>query len=89
MKIFTYLIEFIAIKILFNFFSIIGYRNSSNLGFLIGKTFGSIFRSKKLITKNIKKANLRNKNDLYTFSIFFRPIDPETVQNRFVLSKQY
>ena len=64
MKIFTYLIEFIAIKILFNFFSIIGYRNSSNLGFLIGKTFGSIFRSKKLITKNIKKANLRNKNDL-------------------------
>jgi len=64
MKIIIYLIEFVLIKILFNFFKIIGYRNSSNLGFLIGKTFGPIFRSKRLIIKNIKKANLKNKNNL-------------------------
>ena len=64
MKIIIYLIEFILIKILFNFFKIIGYRNSSNLGFLIGKTFGPIFRSKKLIIKNIEKANLKNKDNL-------------------------
>ena len=64
MKIVIYLIEFILIKILFNFFKIIGYRNSSNLGFFIGKTFGPIFRSKKLIIKNIKKANLKNKDNL-------------------------
>ena len=63
MKIVIYLIEFILIKILFNFFKIIGYRNSSNLGFLIGKTFGPIFRSKKLIIKNIKKADLKNKDN--------------------------
>ena len=64
MKIMIYLIEFILIKILFNFFKIIGYRNSSNLGFFIGKTFGPIFRSKKLIIKNIEKANLKNKDNL-------------------------
>ena len=64
MKIIIYLIEFILIKILFNFFKIIGYRNSSNLGFLIGITFGPIFRSKKLIIKNIEKANLKNKDNL-------------------------
>ena len=64
MKIIIYLIEFVLIKILFNFFKIIGYRNSSNLGFLIGKTFGPIFRSKKLIIKNIEKANLKNKDNL-------------------------
>ena len=64
MKIIIYLIEFILIKILFNFFKIIGYRNSSNLGFLIGKIFGPIFRSKKLIIKNIEKANLKNKDNL-------------------------
>ena len=68
MKIIIYLIEFVLIKILFNFFKIIGYRNSSNLGFLIGKTFGPIFRSKRLIIKNIKKANLKNKNNLETIA---------------------
>ena len=64
MKIIIYLIEFVLIKILFNFFKIIGYRNSSNLGFFIGKTFGPIFRSKKLIISNIEKANLKNKDNL-------------------------
>ena len=64
MKIIIYLIEFILVKILFNFFKIIGYRNSSNLGFFIGKIFGPIFRSKKLIIENIKKANLKNKDNL-------------------------
>ena len=63
-KIILLLIEFILIKILFNFFKIIGYRNSSNLGFFIGKIFGPIFRSKKLIIENIKKANFKNKDNL-------------------------
>ena len=52
MKKVFYLLEFILIKILFILFKIIGYRASSNLGFFIGKTFGPIFRSKKLIIKN-------------------------------------
>ena len=64
MKIVIYLIEFIIIKILFNLFKIIGYKNSSNLGFLIGKIFGPFFRSKRLIIRNLEKANFKNKNNI-------------------------
>ena len=64
MKKIIYIIEFILIKVLFNFFKIIGYKYSSNLGFLIGKIIGPIFRSKKLIIKNLQKANLQKQNNL-------------------------
>ena len=64
MKKIVYFIEFILIKVLFNFFRIIGYKYSSNLGFLIGKIIGPIFRSKKLIIKNLQKANLQKQNNL-------------------------
>ena len=64
MKNIVYFIEFILIKILFIFFKIIGYKYSSNLGFLIGKIIGPIFRSKKLIIKNLQKANLQKQNNL-------------------------
>ena len=60
MKKITYLLEFILIKILFILFQLIGYRLSSNLGFFIGKTLGPIFRSKKIIIQNLKKANIKN-----------------------------
>ena len=64
MKNTVYFIEFLLIKFLFILFKIIGYKTSSNLGFFIGKTFGSIFRSKKLIIENLKKANLKNQANL-------------------------
>ena len=64
MKKIIYILEFILIKILFIFFKIIGYKYSSNLGFLIGKIIGPIFRSKKLIIKNLQKANLQKQNNL-------------------------
>ena len=64
MKKIVYFIEFILIKVLFIFFKIIGYKYSSNLGFLIGKIIGPIFRSKKLIIKNLQKANIQKQNDL-------------------------
>ncbi|MDC1155953.1 lipid A biosynthesis acyltransferase [Candidatus Pelagibacter sp.] len=64
MKKIVYLIEFILIKVLFIFFEIIGYKYSSNLGFLIGKIIGPMFRSKKLIIKNLQKANIQKKNNL-------------------------
>ena len=64
MKKIVYFIEFILIKVLFIFFKIIGYKYSSNLGFLIGKIIGPIFRSRKLIIKNLQKANLQKKNNL-------------------------
>jgi KDO2-lipid IV(A) lauroyltransferase len=63
MKKITYLLEFIIIKILFILFQIIGYRSSSNLGFFIGKIIGPIFRSKKMIIQNLKKAKIKHSDD--------------------------
>ena len=42
-----------CIKI-FCIFKIIGLKNASNLGSILGQFFGPFFRSKKLIKKNIK-----------------------------------
>ena len=63
MKKIAYFLEFILIKILFFFFQLIGYRLSSNLGFFIGRTIGPIFRSKKIIIQNIKKANIKHSDN--------------------------
>ncbi len=59
MKKITYFLEFVLIKILFILFQIIGYQYASNLGFFIGKIIGPIFRSKKMIVQNLKKANIK------------------------------
>ena len=59
-----YFIEFILIKILFIIFKLIGYKFSSNLGYLIGMIFGPIFKSKKQIIKNLEKANIQKKQNL-------------------------
>ena len=64
MKKIVYFLEFILIKILFIFFQLIGYRFSSNLGFFIGRTIGPIFRSKKSITQNLDKANIKESKNL-------------------------
>ena len=58
MKKLIYFIEFILVNIFFIFFKLIGYKSSSNLGNLIGKLFGPMFRSKKLIVENLKKSNI-------------------------------
>jgi len=58
MKKLIYFIEFIFVYTFLIFFRLLGYKISSNLGFLIGKNFGSIFRSKKLIVENLKKSNI-------------------------------
>ena len=63
MKKISYFIEFIFVYIFFILFKLLGYRISSNLGFLIGKFFGPIFRSKKLIIENIKKSNIAIKQN--------------------------
>ncbi|MDA9745232.1 lipid A biosynthesis acyltransferase [Candidatus Pelagibacter sp.] len=54
MKHLKYFLEFLIISILFLIFRIVGYRFASNFGNLIGKLLGPIFRSKKIIKKNIK-----------------------------------
>ena len=58
MKRFYHLIQFIFITFLFGVFKLIGFKNSSNFGFFIGRTLGPIFRSKSSIIKNLEKANI-------------------------------
>ena len=54
MKLIRYFIEFLVVISLFIIFKIIGLRNASLLGGIIGKTFGPLFRSKNVILKNIQ-----------------------------------
>jgi len=56
MKIIKYFFEFIIIISLFCIFKIIGLRNASNLGGILGGLVGPLFRSKKIIKQNIKTA---------------------------------
>ena len=53
MKIIKYFFQFFIILILFFLFRILGYKNASNLGSKIGKVFGILIRSDKIILKNI------------------------------------
>ena len=55
MKIIRYLFEYISIVILFGLFKLLGYKISSEVGCLLGKTFGPFFRSKKVIRNNLMK----------------------------------
>ena len=55
MRIIRYFLEYIAIIILFSLFKLLGYRIASELGYFLGKTFGPLFRSKKIITNNLNK----------------------------------
>ena len=55
MRIIRYFFEYIAIIILFSLFKLLGYRIASELGYFLGKTFGPLFRSKKIITNNLNK----------------------------------
>ena len=57
MKIIKYFFQFLIILILFFLFRILGYKNASNLGSKIGKVFGKLIRSDKIILKNISYIN--------------------------------
>ena len=63
MKKLIYFIEFIFVYIFFIFFKLLGYKISSNLGYLIGKFFGPMFRSKRSIIENLKKSNISLKQN--------------------------
>ena len=65
MKKFNHLFQYILIKIFFFIFKLLGFKNSSTLGNIIGKYLGPIFRSKKLIINNLEKAGvLKNQNEI-------------------------
>jgi len=54
MKSIKYFFEFITIISLFSIFKIIGLKNASNLGGILGKFIGPLFRSKRITEQNIK-----------------------------------
>ena len=54
MKIIKYFIEFNCIISLFLIFKLIGLKNASNLGSILGRVFGPLFRSKNIVKKNIE-----------------------------------
>ena len=58
MKIIKYFFEFIFILIIFFVFRIIGYKNASNLGEIIGKKIGPFFRSNTKIQNNLENSNI-------------------------------
>ena len=53
MKNIKYFFQFLFILILFFLFKIMGYKNASNFGSNVGKKFGKIIRSNKIILKNL------------------------------------
>jgi len=65
MKIIKYFFEFISIISLFCIFKIIGLKNASNLGSVLGKIAGPFFRSKNIVKQNIRTGlgNLDKKNE--------------------------
>ena len=65
MKIIKYFFEFISIISLFCIFKIIGLKNASNLGSILGKIVGPFFRSKNITKQNIRTGlgNLDEKNE--------------------------
>jgi len=54
MKIFKYFLQFIIVLSLFITFKIVGLHNASFMGSCLAKIFGPLFRSKKIIEKNLK-----------------------------------
>jgi len=65
MKIIKYFFEFISIISLFCIFKIIGLKNASSLGSILGKIVGPFFRSKNITKQNIRTGlgNLDKKNE--------------------------
>ena len=74
MKIIKYFIQFVLIINLFFIFKIIGYKNASNFGSLIGRVFGKLIKSDKIIHKNLdimnQFLNLHNNKDKFADEIF-------------------
>ena len=56
MKTVKYFFEFLIVVSLFCVFKILGIKNASSVGSILGKFFGPFFRSKALVKKNIKIA---------------------------------
>ncbi len=59
MKNFYHLTQYLLIIFLLIIFRVIGFKASSNFGFVIGKYLGPLFRSRLSIINNLKKAQIK------------------------------
>ena len=83
MKKFNHFLQYFFINIFFFIFKILGFKISSDLGNIISKYLGPIFRSKKLIINNLEKAGIsKNQNKIASM---FLVIMEEYLQNMFIL----
>ena len=57
MKLIKYFFQFLIILILFFLFKILGYKKASYFGSKIGKIFGKMIKSDKIILKNINRIS--------------------------------
>ena len=62
MKIIKYFFEFIFIVCFFFIFKIIGYKNATAIGEIIGRKIGPFFRNNSKIQKNLETSNIGNSN---------------------------
>ena len=63
MKIIKYFFQFIFIYFLLIIFKIIGYRSASNLGAIIGRKIGPLFRSNTKIQSNLENSNIGSSHE--------------------------
>ena len=68
MKKIIYFLQFLIFYFFFIIFKIIGYKNASNLGFIIGKYLGAFFKSKKKIKETINQIEEIKKSNNTNFS---------------------
>ena len=61
----VYFFEYLVVSTLFAIFNLIGYKKSSNFGFIIGKILGPIFRPISLILKNLDNTKIPFEEDKY------------------------
>jgi len=69
MKKFNHFLQYIFIYMFFLIFKILGFKKSSNLGNIIGKYLGPIFRSKKSIIANLEKAGINKNQDIIASNV--------------------
>ncbi|WP_440693193.1 lysophospholipid acyltransferase family protein [Candidatus Pelagibacter sp. HIMB1695] len=69
MKKFNHFLQYVFIYIFFLIFKILGFKKSSNLGNIIGKYLGPIFRSKKSIITNLEKAGINKNQDIIASNV--------------------
>ena len=63
MKIIKYFFEFVFIIFIFLIFKVIGYKNASNFGEIIGKKIGPFFRSNTKIQNNLENSSIGNSKE--------------------------